>query len=243
VKIDHKICPPVTKEMADINSKMENLERQYKQVVEDHTELKRKIDKNHKELSEEIPQKHAKLTQELTLNLRQEIIIDIKNEMKQGMDKLKQEITHEIMQQLSIKDETQLGIEKLEKILKDKESSANSNPPNTTNSQPSFLSTTNPQPNSPSITKPQPTKHNMSPNGLMIVNLPPPYTTQPIYMYLMRVKLELSKFDGDEKQSVAWINKEEEYFEIHNVQFNDEKVKYTSMQLDDIAFNWYMWWK
>jgi hypothetical protein len=59
----------------------------------------------------------------------------------------------------------------------------------------------------------------------------------------MRVKLELSKFDGDEKQSVAWINKAEEYFEIHNVQFDDEKIKYTSMQLEGNAYNWYMWWK
>jgi hypothetical protein len=71
----------------------------------------------------------------INTKLKQEITTDIKDEMKQGMDKLKQDITQEIKKELniSIKDEIQLGMEKLEKILKDKESSTNTNPPNTTN--------------------------------------------------------------------------------------------------------------
>ena len=61
--------------------------------------------------------------------------------------------------------------------------------------------------------------------------------------YQIRVKLELPKFDGDEKQCIAWINKTEEYFDIHNIQYDSEKIKYAAMQLEGNAYNWYMWWK
>jgi hypothetical protein len=85
----------------------------------------------------------------------------------------------------------------------------------------------------------------MFPNSSPIVNInqPQPLSTQPIFGYPMRLKLELPKFDGDEKQSVAWINKEKEYFEIHNIHLNKEKLKYASMQLEGHAYNYYMWWK
>ena len=46
-----------------------------------------------------------------------------------------------------------------------------------------------------------------------------------------------------QKQSVAWINKVEEFFCIHKILSDDEKVKYVSMQLEGWAYNWYMWWK
>jgi hypothetical protein len=53
----------------------------------------------------------------------------------------------------------------------------------------------------------------------------------------------LSKFDGNEKQGVAWFNKAEEYFEIYGIYNDDEKIRYASMQLEGDAYNWYMWWK
>ena len=53
----------------------------------------------------------------------------------------------------------------------------------------------------------------------------------------MKPKLELSKFNGDRKQSVAWINKVEEFFFIYNIIANEEIIKYTSMQLEDRAYN------
>ena len=59
----------------------------------------------------------------------------------------------------------------------------------------------------------------------------------------MKPKLELSKFKGETKQSVAWINKVEEFFCIHKILSNDEKFKCVSMQLEGRAYNWYMWWK
>ena len=59
----------------------------------------------------------------------------------------------------------------------------------------------------------------------------------------MKPKLELSKFNGKTKQSVAWINKEEEFFSIHNITSDEEMIKYASMQLEGRAYNWYMWWK
>ena len=59
----------------------------------------------------------------------------------------------------------------------------------------------------------------------------------------MKPKLKLAKFDGEMKQSVAWINKAEEFFCIHKILSNDEKVKYVSMQLEGQAYNWCMCWK
>ena len=41
---------------------------------------------------------------------------------------------------------------------------------------------------------------------------------QKISGYQMKAKLELSKFNGETKQSVAWINKEEKYVSIHKSQ-------------------------
>ena len=35
--------------------------------------------------------------------------------------------------------------------------------------------------------------------------------------YQMKPKLELSKFNGDTKRSVAWIKKAKEFFSIHNI--------------------------
>ena len=61
--------------------------------------------------------------------------------------------------------------------------------------------------------------------------------------YQMKPKLELSKFNGDTKKSMAWINKAEELFSIHNIIVDEEMVKYASMQLEDQAYNWYMWWR
>jgi hypothetical protein len=58
----------------------------------------------------------------------------------------------------------------------------------------------------------------------------------------MKGKLELPKFDENE-QGVAWFNKAEIYFEIYNINNNDEQIKYASMQLEGDAYNCYMWWK
>jgi len=61
--------------------------------------------------------------------------------------------------------------------------------------------------------------------------------------YPIRPKLELSKFDGDVKQSVAWINKAEEFFWIHKIYSEEDKIRYAAMQLEGNAYNWYMSWK
>jgi len=59
----------------------------------------------------------------------------------------------------------------------------------------------------------------------------------------MRAKLELSKFDVNEKQGVAWFNKVQECFEIYNIYNDNKKFKYASMQLEGDTYNWYLWWK
>ena len=61
--------------------------------------------------------------------------------------------------------------------------------------------------------------------------------------YQIRVKLELPKFDGDENQCIVWNNKAKEYFDIHNIPYDGEKIKYAYMQLEGNSYNWYMWWK
>ena len=60
---------------------------------------------------------------------------------------------------------------------------------------------------------------------------------------LRKLNLKLAKFYSEKKQSVAWINKAEELFYIHEILSNNEKVKYISMQLECEVYNWYMWWK
>ena len=44
-------------------------------------------------------------------------------------------------------------------------------------------------------------------SSLRITNQLSLYTHQPIFAYSMRAKLELSKFDENEKKGVAWFNK------------------------------------
>ena len=48
---------------------------------------------------------------------------------------------------------------------------------------------------------------------------------------------------GVKTNLVAWLNKAEEYFDIYNIQSDEEKVKYVSMHMEGYAYNWYLWWK
>ena len=51
------------------------------------------------------------------------------------------------------------------------------------------------------------------------------------------MKVELLKHDGDEWQCIAWINKAEEYLDIHKIHYGGEKIKYDSMHLEGSAYN------
>ena len=53
----------------------------------------------------------------------------------------------------------------------------------------------------------------------------------------------MHKFNGNKKCNVAWLNKAEEYFEIYDINNDDEKIRHTSMKMEGDAYNWYMWWK
>lgn len=70
-----------------------------------------------------------------------------------------------------------------------------------------------------------------------------PFFIPTISTYQQRAILEIFKFDGNEKFSVAWFNKVEEYFEIYNINNDDEKIRHASMQMEGEVYNWYMWWK
>ena len=35
----------------------------------------------------------------------------------------------------------------------------------------------------------------------------------------------------------------EGYFDIYNIQSDEDKVKYASMHMELYAYNWYLWWK
>ena len=65
----------------------------------------------------------------------------------------------------------------------------------------------------------------------------------PYIVYPPKAKIELLKYNGSEDQCVAWLNKAEEYFDIYNIQSDEEKVKYVSMHMEGYAYNWYLWWK
>ena len=65
----------------------------------------------------------------------------------------------------------------------------------------------------------------------------------PYIVYPPKEKIELSKYNGIEYQCVAWLNKMEDYFNIYNIQSDEEKMKYASMLMEGYAYNWYMWWK
>ena len=65
--------------------------------------------------------------------------------------------------------------------------------------------------------------HDHSPNHEQLFSPPK------ISGYQMKPKLELSNFNGDTKWSMAWINKEEEFFSIHNITADEEMIKYASM--------------
>ena len=66
---------------------------------------------------------------------------------------------------------------------------------------------------------------------------------RPYKVHPPKVKIELSKYNESEEQCAAWLNKAEEYFDIYNIQSDEEKVKYASMHMEGYADNWYLWWK
>lgn len=70
-----------------------------------------------------------------------------------------------------------------------------------------------------------------------------PFFTQPLATYQLRAKVEMPEFDGNKKSNVEWINKAEEYFEIYDINDDDEKLRHASMKMEGEPYNWYMWWK
>ena len=82
-----------------------------------------------------------------------------------------------------------------------------------------------PPPNTP-ISSGQP--DTKPPHKVPLFNIPS-ISIPHAHRYQIKVKLELPKFDGDEKQCIAWINKAKEYFDIHNIHYDSEKIKYAAM--------------
>jgi len=70
-----------------------------------------------------------------------------------------------------------------------------------------------------------------------------PFFTPTVAAYQRRAKLELSKSGSNEKCSVAWFNKAEQYFEIYGIDNDEEKIRHASMQIAGEVYNWNMWWK
>ena len=66
---------------------------------------------------------------------------------------------------------------------------------------------------------------------------------RPYKVYPPKEKIELLKYNGSEDQCIARLNKVEEYFDIYNIQSDEEKVKYVSIHMDRYAYNWCLWWK
>ena len=66
---------------------------------------------------------------------------------------------------------------------------------------------------------------------------------RPYKVHPTKEKIELSKYNGSADQCIAWINKAKEYFDIYDIQYDKEKVKYAWMHMEAYAYNWYLWWK
>ena len=66
---------------------------------------------------------------------------------------------------------------------------------------------------------------------------------RPCKVHPPKTKIVLSKYNGSEDQCVAWLNKAEEYFDIYNIQSDEEKEKYVSMHMEGYAYNCYLWGK
>ena len=60
---------------------------------------------------------------------------------------------------------------------------------------------------------------------------------RPYKVYPSKAKIELSKYNGSEDQCVSSLNKVEEFFNIYNIQSDEEKVKYASMHMEGYAYN------
>ena len=91
--------------------------------------------------------------------------------------------------------------------------------------------------NTPPSNRPKTRQHNTTPlHDVPFFNIPSISIPQ-THGYQIRVKLELPKFDGDEKQCIAWINKAEECFDIHHIPYDSEKIKCAAIQLKRNAYN------
>ena len=67
---------------------------------------------------------------------------------------------------------------------------------------------------------------------------------QSFIMYPLREKIEFPKYNESDDQCVAWLKyKVDEYFNIYNIVWDEEKVKYASMHLEGHSYNWYIWGK
>ena len=59
----------------------------------------------------------------------------------------------------------------------------------------------------------------------------------------MKGKSRDAEIQWKRKNNVAWIKKAEEYFEIYDINDDDEKLRHASLKMEGEAYNWYMWWK
>jgi hypothetical protein len=58
-----------------------------------------------------------------------------------------------------------------------------------------------------------------------------------------KVKLDILKFDGeDNREGTRWINKVENYFSMHHISDDDDKINIASMYLEKTTCDWFLWW-
>ena len=139
----------------------------------------------------------------LKQDLKDDIFQEIGINLQQGFGNLKKEITEELQRSLGqITQHQQTKHDELLKLIKDQ---GHQQIPQSQTSD-SSKSNTSPPP-------PPPPPYNSNPQTIS--------QYQPLIIYPSKAKIELSKYNGNDNQCVAWFNKTEEYFHIYNITTNE----------------------
>jgi len=54
---------------------------------------------------------------------------------------------------------------------------------------------------------------------------------------------DVPRFDGEDYREITrWINRVEQYFELHKLYDDKEKIYFASLHIDKEASDWFLWW-
>ena len=64
----------------------------------------------------------------------------------------------------------------------------------------------------------------------------------PTHNVAHKVKFDLPRFDGvNNRDVIRWIDQIEKYFEMYNINGDDDKLNVAAMYMDKTACDWFLW--